>query len=121
MQKSSLLYVGLITAALILSTASKAAYQGPGTTPAAVTIADILNSPVEDQTVTLQGRLLKKTGKEEYLFSDGKDSITVEIDDKDLHPITVTANSVVEIVGEVDKKLLGKPEVEVITIRLITP
>lgn len=121
MQKSSLLHASLITAGLMLSSSSNAAYEGPGATPAAVSIADILKSPVEDQIVTLRGRLLKKTGKEEYLFSDGKDSITVEVDDNDLAHITVTEHSNLEITGEVDKKLLGAPEIDVKTIRLLTP
>lgn len=114
-----------ITSALLLSgllvSSSHAAYEGPGAVVASTTLADILKNPVEDQRVTLQGKLLKKIGKEKYLFSDGQNSITAEIDDKDMQHITVTESSTVEITGEVDKKLFGPPEVEVDHIRLISP
>ncbi|MGH8492563.1 MAG: NirD/YgiW/YdeI family stress tolerance protein [Moraxellaceae bacterium] len=121
MRKSSLLHAGLLATGLLLAAHSHAAYEGPGATPSTLSIAEILKNPVEDQLVTLQGKLLKKIGKEEYLFSDGKDSIRVEIDDKDMQQVTVTESSLVEITGEVDKKLFGGPEIEVQTIRLVTP
>lgn len=123
MKKSALLKTSALFAGLLLAVSSHAAYEGPTAAAAAAndSLAAILKKPVEDQRVILQGRLLKKTGKEEYLFSDGKDSITVEIDDDDMQAITVTEHSLVEIVGEVDKKLFGGPEIEVKTIRLITP
>ena len=53
--------------------------------------------------VILQGNIQKKVGDELYLFSDGNDTIMVEIDDDDWNGLSIGPNDVVEISGEVDK------------------
>lgn len=119
--KTSSLKTGLLCAGLAVVSSSQAAYEGPGLQPAPTSIASILKKPVEDQSVVLQGALLKKLGKKMYLFSDGHDSIKAEVDDKDLRDITVTETTVLEITGEVDTKLFGPPEIEVHSLRIISP
>lgn len=119
--KTSLLEAGLLCAGLAFASSSHADYAGPGNQPAPTSIAAILKSPVEDQSIVLQGALLKKLGKEMYLFSDGHDSIKAEVDDKDLRDITVTETTVLEITGEVDTRLFGPPEIEVHSLRIISP
>ena len=70
----------------------------------------------DNTPVVLFGKIEKTLGDEKYLFSDGTDSVVVEIDDDDWGGLTVTPKMNVKIVGEVDKELMEKPEIEVKTI-----
>jgi uncharacterized protein (TIGR00156 family) len=74
---------------------------------------------VDEQAVRLQGNLLRKTGKEKYIFSDGTGEIVAEIDDKDFPKQAVDENTKVEIIGEVDTGLRRPPEIEVDTVRVL--
>lgn len=66
-----------------------------------MSIATVLKQP-EDAYVTLQGFISKRIGKETYVFSDGTDSMTVEIDDKIWRGQTVSPKDKVVISGEVE-------------------
>lgn len=57
----------------------------------------------DDTYVTMTGYLTKQLGDDEYLFSDGTDTITVEIDDKDWRGLRVTPKDKIIINGKVDK------------------
>ena len=74
---------------------------------------------MRDETpVKLKGNLVQRIGNEKYLFSDGADTIAVEIDDEVWGGQDVSPQDTVLIVGEMDKDLLGT-EIDVETIQLI--
>lgn len=120
------LYTAAILAMLPFGPAF-AQYQGPGGTQNAVanvaypmaTVAAIKADPKDDMKVSLEGRLLSKTGHETYVFSDGTGEINVEIDDDDFPNEPVTADTIVILQGEVDTHLLKDADidVDVITIK----
>ncbi len=85
----------------------------------ATTVESILKAPKDDQDVVLQGRLLRKTGNDTYVFSDGTGEITVDIDDDDLPQEKIDENILVELRGEVDVEGQRPPQVDVDTVRLI--
>ncbi|WP_420177809.1 YgiW/YdeI family stress tolerance OB fold protein [Kerstersia gyiorum] len=95
-----------------------AQYVGPGVA-ATPDVRAILAQPQDDQWVILKGHLLRKTGKERYVFSDGTGEIQVEIDDKDFPREPVDEKTLVEISGEVDTGLTRPPEIDVDVVRII--
>jgi uncharacterized protein (TIGR00156 family) len=96
-----------------------AQYSGPATF-GEKSVAAILKSPVDDQAVQLQGHLLRKTGSDKYVFSDGTGEIVAEIKDKRFPAgQTVDEKTKVEIVGEVDTGFSRPPEIEVESLRVI--
>ncbi len=106
--------------AIVGANTANAQYVGPGATAAAKSVAEIVKNPVDDQLVVLQGKLIRKTGKDSYLFSDGSGEIRVEIDDKLFNGQKVSETTVVEISGEVDKKLVGALEIDVDKLDIVT-
>jgi len=102
-----------------MGTAS-AQYVGPSEKAVAHNVKSILDKPEDDQMVTLQGHLLRKTGREKYIFSDGTGEIVAEIDDKDFPPERVDDKTKVEIYGEVDTGLRRPPEIEVEVVRVLS-
>lgn len=105
-------------AGLCMGTAS-AQYVGPSENSVAQNVKSILDKPEDDQMVTLQGHLLRKTGREKYIFSDGTAEIVAEIDDKDFPAQPVDDKTRIEIYGEVDTGLRRPPEIEVEVLRVI--
>jgi uncharacterized protein (TIGR00156 family) len=116
----------LILAALIgmSSTFAYAQYAGPGTSatagqtaaPAAAlsTVRALLANGKDDTNVTLQGRIVRHLGGENYRFADSTGEINVEIDDKHWPANTpIDDKAQVRLYGEYDKKLLGDPEIDV--------
>lgn len=73
--------------------------------------------------MVLRGKLLRQTGDEKFVFSDGSGEIRVEIDDDLFRKLgsKVSEHTVVEIRGEVDKDPLRKPEIDVERIVTVTP
>lgn len=98
---------------------AKSGYAGPTTSASQLDVASILAKPKDDQKVILQGKLLRKTGKEKYIFSDGTGEIVAEIDDDDFPREHVDENTNIEIAGEVDTGLTRPPEIEVDVVRVI--
>ena len=88
-------------------------FQGP--TISSSTVADALKMN-DDTPVVLIGKIEKNLGHEKYQFNDGTGTIVVEIDDEDWRGQTVKPENTVEIRGEIDKELLGTPEVDVDSI-----
>lgn len=87
-------------------------YAGPG--PAkSLSVAEILEAPQEDTVVSIEGTLTRKIDDEEYMFSDGTGEIKVEIDDEDLPAKTVDENTQLVITGEVERKFMRAPKIEV--------
>lgn len=111
---------GAATLALLtLSSASLAQYTGPGSrdpahSPVLRTVADVLRKPVDDRHVELTGTLVRQTGRETFQFRDDTGEIQVEIDREDFpanHP--VGADTRVLLRGEVDRRLMRAPEIDV--------
>lgn len=118
----------LLTIALtaLTSTAAVAQYVGPsdGVSSETVkypasTVAGILTDPRDDAKVTLEGHLLRKTGHETYVFSDGTGEITVEIDDDDLPSQPVDADTKIRIEGEIDTHLIKDTDVNADRVTII--
>ena len=102
----------LLLSATLLSTAAyakhdggcKAGYMGGGfldTSSQPMSIADVLKQP-KDTYVTLHGHIVKQLSKDTYNFTDGKDNIPVEIDNKYWRGQTVSPSDKLSIGGEVD-------------------
>lgn len=113
----------MLAAAIVLASAglglsAHAQYTGPSDRHAA-TVSSILEQPKDDQDVVVQGRLLRQTGHEKYLFSDGTGEIIVEIDDDDMPRESVDEQTMVELRGEVDTGRHRPPEIEVDSVRII--
>ena len=108
-----------VIVACAVSTPAVAAYVGPADSPHGPGVSAILQKPVDEQHVTLQGYLLRKTGHEKYLFSDGTGEILVEIDDKDFPATPVGAGTKVRIRGEVDTGRHRPPEIEVDSLEIV--
>lgn len=98
---------------------SHAEYVGPSVLDARPTVKEILANPIDNQPITLQGKLLKRTGKEYYIFSDGTGEITAEIDPEDFPRTPIDQNTLVQIVGEVDTGLRRPPEIDVETLTIV--
>ncbi len=91
-------------------------FKGPGIEM--MTVKDISNLK-DDAPVRLKGKIERSLGSEQYLFQDSTGSIEVEIKDKKWKGQTVTPNDTVEIFGELDKDLMGKPEIDVKRIQVV--
>ena len=98
-----------------ISTAVQAEYVGPVTAKAkpALSVAEVLKNPVDNQAVLLSGVLMKKVGNEKYLFSDGTGEIRVEIENEVFPAQTIDGKTKVELKGEVEKDFLDTPEIDV--------
>lgn len=77
-------------------------FKGPNAVPALNTVKAVLNAN-DEATVELTGHIMSSLGHEDYLFKDATGEITVEIDHKDWHGVTVTPTTKVVLRGEVDK------------------
>lgn len=120
----------LASAAMLLATASAMAqYSGPGArrdavtaTATAHTVAEVLKDAVDDRPVELTGTLVKQTGRDTYLFRDATGEIEVEIDAEDFPAgQRVGADTHVVLSGEIDARVLHKPEIDVERLRLAAP
>jgi uncharacterized protein (TIGR00156 family) len=75
-------------------------------------VSEVKNLP-NDTHVVLEGKIERELSRERYLFNDGTDTITVEIDRDEWHGLTVGPDDVVVLYGEVDRSFQGvKIEVE---------
>ena len=101
-------------AALCLgASVAQAQYVGPSTTTNYKNVAEILKNPVDDTVVVLSGHLLRKVGKEKYIFSDGSAEIRVEVGAKYFPPTPISEKTKVQIRGEVEKEFMSSPEIDV--------
>ncbi|GAA4033929.1 NirD/YgiW/YdeI family stress tolerance protein [Actimicrobium antarcticum] len=102
-----------------LAPIAHAQYVGPSTQKVSISIADILNNPVDNQEVVSRGFLISKVGTEKYLFSDGISQIRVEIDTEDFPAQKIDDKTHIEIRGEVEKDYLESPEIDVKHITIL--
>lgn len=76
-----------------------------------ISIGEALKSR-DDRDVVLVGRIVKQVGDDDYILSDGKNRIRVEIDDDDWNGLRVGKRDSVRIFGEIDRDD-GRVEVDV--------
>ncbi|EJC63269.1 NirD/YgiW/YdeI family stress tolerance protein [Alcaligenes ammonioxydans] len=98
---------------------AQAQYVGPSSQKTFTKVEQLVNNAKDDDPVALRGKLLRKLSDETYLFADETGEIQVEIDDKIFPQEPVDANTTVEIVGEMDKAIVGTNEVDVKTITIV--
>lgn len=103
---ASILTSSLVFADFNDSSASRGGFTGEGVSSAVKTVEQI-KSMWDDTWVTVKGNILKQLSKDEYLFKDSSGEIVVEIDSKYWAGVEVSSNDVVELSGEVDRKVLG--------------
>lgn len=95
------------------ATSASAQYSGPSSQARPQSVAEILKNPIDDQAVVLSGFILRKIGKEKYIFSDGTAEIRVDIDAKHFPAQKIDDKVKVEIRGEVEKEFMETPEIDV--------
>ncbi|MDO5290432.1 MAG: NirD/YgiW/YdeI family stress tolerance protein [Pseudomonadota bacterium] len=108
-----------LSAALLAAAPALAQYTGPTAQAVATSVQAILDKPVDDQRVSLRGKVLRQVKGDKYIFSDGKAEIRVEIDQHLLPATPFNADTLVEITGEVEKDFMESPEIDVDTLRLL--
>jgi uncharacterized protein (TIGR00156 family) len=92
---------------------ASATYKGPSGIPG-MTVKQLLETGVDDQYVTLTGKLVRHTGGKNYDFADASAEIQAEISPKYFPPNQpIDANTLVRITGKFDKSHFGTSEVEV--------
>jgi uncharacterized protein (TIGR00156 family) len=119
-------------AASALATAQPTGYAGPSSKAAAngkaapanaplMTAKELLDKGKDDQYARLQGKLVNHKGGDDYDFADASGRITVEIDD-DRFPqgVRIDQNTMVELVGEFDKNIVGESTLDVDQIKVVT-
>ncbi|MBU2926308.1 NirD/YgiW/YdeI family stress tolerance protein [Colwellia sp. 1_MG-2023] len=84
-------------------------------------IASILEDPVDDQDVKLTGYLIKKVSSDKYIFKSGDKQIRVEIDNHVFPKQQFDENTLITILGEVEKDFLQSPEIDVDVIEITNP
>jgi len=117
--KKNIATVLIAVAAVCLPAVSQAQYVGPTTQLRANSVAEILKKPVDDQKVVLKGHILKKVGKERYIFTDGSAEIRVEIDQEHFPLQRIDDKTLVEISGEVETEFMKSPEIEVDLVSIL--
>ena len=125
MKATTLLFATLIAAA---SGSAMAQYTGPSAgkstlasaikgkapTVTPTTVKALMATGKDDAHVSLQGRIVRHLGGDDYRFADSSGEIDVEIDNE-YWPANMPIDDKVEvrITGEYDKGLVSKPKVEV--------
>ena len=82
-----------------------------------MSVADVLKHK-EDTYVMMQGYITKQLGGDQYSFTDGKDNIILEIDDKYWKGQTVSPKDMINIGGEIEKDD-GKTVIDVKSLNLV--
>ena len=67
----------------------------------------------DDTLVEIKGKIISQVGHEKYKFSDGKDTIIIEIDDDDWGGLSVGPDELITIYGEVDANAILANEIDV--------
>ncbi|KLV03435.1 hypothetical protein ABT56_19850 [Photobacterium aquae] len=119
--------ITIATAAIILPTAVFAgehnqkedrivSYNGPVET---VTVASLMenNSMFAETKAVVEGTLIKQISADTFIFSDGKDTIQIELDDDIIVPHAIDANTKVRLFGEFEGG--NTPEIEVDQLQVL--
>ena len=106
----------LALALLTVSSLALAQYVGPGTMRNPTSLTEVIQSPVDGQSVQLRGKLLQKLNHNKYLFSDGKSQIRVQINSENFPKQAIDDRTEIEIVGQVEKDFMDTPEIDVTSV-----
>ena len=102
-----------------VSNTASAQFVGP-VQGAPTTVSGVLAHPVDDQFVTLNGRITSAVSDDKYMFTDNTGTIKVEIDDKIFAGRQVTPDMPVQIRGKIDKDFLKDPKIDVKRLDIIS-
>lgn len=114
MKKKKIVFAALILVCIVSGLMADGWGGGGYTGPSSISVRkvrDVKNMP-DDTDVVVEGTIESYLGNERYLFNDGSDTITVEIDNDVWHGLEIGPNDIVLIYGEVDKKF-QRLEIEV--------
>ena len=111
MKKLSIMAISMLISLSALAQTG-GGFVGPGAGVSSTTIQEAL-SMRDDAPVVLTGKIVSSLGDEKYLFRDATGEIIVEIDDEDWRGLTITPETTLEIVGEVDKEFMKKTKIDV--------
>ncbi|MCQ9616442.1 NirD/YgiW/YdeI family stress tolerance protein [Paenalcaligenes niemegkensis] len=95
-----------------------AQYSGPSEI-GQTTVAEILQNPVDDQDVQIQGHILRQTARKKYIFSDDTGEIVAKIKERHFAGQPVDEKTKVEIIGEVDTSRKHPPKIKVDSVRML--
>lgn len=112
MKKIAILAISMIIGLSAAMAQSGGGFVGPGPAVSGTTVQQALTMR-DDSPVTLTGKIVSSLGDEKYLFRDATGEIIIEIDDEDWRGITVSPETTLEIVGEVDKEFMGRTKIDV--------
>ena len=94
-------------------------FQGPAVQGKNVSISHA-KKLADDMYVSLTGKVLSKLpGDDKYIFSDGTDKITVEIDDEVFQGRTLTPETTVRIHGKIDSDWGKQTEIDVKSFEIV--
>jgi uncharacterized protein (TIGR00156 family) len=111
-----LLLLSLIVLGAVVS--ARAAFEGPGATPAVTRAAQVAGAP-DDASCVLEGFIVEKLGSEMYRFRDDSGEVRAEIDDDLFKGTTVTPSTRVRLTGKVDRHRFKEPDVEVKSLEVL--
>lgn len=102
------------TCLLVLGTLSASAqYIGPGSEVKVHSVAQLLKVGKNNQKISLEGFLIRQTGPEIYVFSDGTGEINARIDEDKFPKQPIDDKFKVGLVGEYDTNLMKSPMIDV--------
>ncbi|OIN27909.1 YgiW/YdeI family stress tolerance OB fold protein [Vibrio barjaei] len=114
----------IITTALILTSGFAAAKSMPATggfngpnDGAQTTVTQALNAK-DDTMVQITGNITHSLGDEKYQFTDGSNTIVIEIDNEDWRGVNVTPNDRVIITGSIDKDMVQDATIDVDSVNI---
>jgi uncharacterized protein (TIGR00156 family) len=109
--------LALLTAMCV--TPLHAQYVGPGTARAPTSLTELLQQPVDGQSVQLRGRLLQQLNHDKFLFSDGRSQIRVQIKKAVFPAQPVDDKTELQISGTIEKDFMETPEIDVDSVELV--
>jgi uncharacterized protein (TIGR00156 family) len=112
--KKKVSFFVIFTALVLTGAVGAQEIQGGGYTGPSIGVSSVQDAKRmwDESPVSLEGKVERFVGDEKYIFTDGKDSIIIEIDHDVWRGLSVGAADVVVIYGEVDRNY-GRVEIEV--------
>ncbi len=109
----------LITLFTLTTSTAFAAYEGPRFADYPQGTAQSALSAGDDTKMTLEGKIINQLNEDEYTFQDSTGKIIVDIDDDELRRISFDENTLLRLIGKVDKDFGKETEFEVKVIEII--
>lgn len=111
--------VSAAAAALVLATSAVAQYTGPGKADPLTSVADVRMKPTVGQPVAIEGRLAKRVGQGQYMFTDGTGEILVQIPRALLQGQSLDAGSMIRIRGRIAQDYRSTPRIDVAQLEVL--